>query len=733
MESIGKIAVIIPQISSNSDTEFIDPIHSTAVKFGYDTIVISSVIDYLDQHLDLSYSKGQTNIFDLLIHGGFDGIIFAADRFCSEKLRKNILDLLRRRDIPCVAVNYEQPYFPVISANEETQLYLSSMHLIKEHNCKKIYCIGGYKGHSQSEHLIDGYRRAMDENGLFYDDSCIFYGEYWKDIPHQTAKDIADGIIELPDGIVCGSDIMAVEIIRTLSENGIKVPEDVKVTGCGGNIISQNERVSVTTIAGQERRNGSLAISKLLGIMGVNAEFADIPPAMVFGESCGCGDCGGIRRSKSLADMREYTGTIFSILEQRKTNSHGEMIRRMSECKDIYDVSGTFLGCCYMIPTGVKAELCLCDDWCRDLDDPTVYRRGGLPDNMLLAIEACYDGGDKMVEYPTKDVFPSLKKPHAPRLTVVTSLHYKGQIFGYVGFTYKKAIHIVLDEFYTNWCDSVGCGLNTIQNRMYKEYVNKRIESLSEFAPVLGIYNKRGLINKLMTMIAENSASELTLTLISYIKEERVHYSVPPLNSIVNAMRISDDKAVLASIGDDMIAVADDKDCSENISDWVRISYKGSVEIKQERVASVSCVIAQSDIFSIDSLISSMEDKLKGKIISLSSGIFSYKDRFCSLRDDIYRHPEKEWNIESLTRSMGLSKSHFHRIYKELFDTSCKEDIITSRMNKAKWLLENTALSASQISDQCGYSNYSHFIRQFTARTDMSPSAYRKANGQKSK
>jgi AraC-like DNA-binding protein len=82
---------------------------------------------------------------------------------------------------------------------------------------------------------------------------------------------------------------------------------------------------------------------------------------------------------------------------------------------------------------------------------------------------------------------------------------------------------------------------------------------------------------------------------------------------------------------------------------------------------------------------------------------------------------------------MGLSKSHFHRIYKELFDTSCKEDIITSRMNKAKWLLENTALSASQISDQCGYSNYSHFIRQFTARTDMSPSAYRKANGQKSK
>lgn len=200
-----------------------------------------------------------------------------------------------------------------------------------------------------------------------------------------------------------------------------------------------------------------------------------------------------------MSDIREYSGAILRQLEQRQTNSHGEMLRRMSESRDIYDVLGTFIGCCYMIPTGTGAELCLCEDWCRELNDPSVFRSGGFSDSMFLGIE-CGSGdcGEKIKKFPTKDIFPSLNMPHEPELIVLSSLHYKGQIFGYVGFRYEKAVSIVLDEFYINWCDTVSSGLNTVQNRMYKEYVNKRIESLSEFAPVLGIYNRRGLINRLM-------------------------------------------------------------------------------------------------------------------------------------------------------------------------------------------------------------------------------------------
>ena len=243
-----------------------------------------------------------------------------------------------------------------------------------------------------------------------------------------------------------------------------------------------------------------------------------------------------------------------------------------------------------------------------------------------------------------------------------------------------------------------------------------------------------------MGMMSENSSTELTLTLLSYIKEDKVRYSVPPINSIVNAMRLSDGKAVLASIGDDIIAIARSADDSTSeqsiaagIAQNVTDSYKGAVDIRQERIAVLSRSVSPSDIFGIDEIICGMEDRLKGKMISMSSGTFSYKDQFIAMRDNIFRHPEKEWNIEALTRSMGLSKSHFHRIYKELFGTSCKEDIISSRLEKVKWLLDNTSLTVSQIAEESGYSNTSHFIRQFSSRTGLTPSAYRRKKGQKGK
>lgn len=611
---------------------------------------------------------------------------------------------------------------------------MTTEHLIKEHNCRRLYCIGGYKGHIPSEERINGFREAMDSAGLEYDESCIIYGDYWRDIPRQTAIDIAEGKMKKPDAIVCGNDIMAVSLCRTLIENGIKVPEDIKVTGCDGSIVSLTERISITTVSSQSKLNGMLAVRKLLSLIGEDVGDDMLPLELVIGESCGCAESGNICRSKSLSDIREYAGNVFEMLEHRRTSSHGEINRRMSESSTIYDVTGTFLGCCYMIPTGIEAELCLCDDWCRNMSNPLIYRRGGYSDKMILGMEADFNGCNKMIDFSIRDIFPSLKKPHNPRLTVLSSIHYKGQIFGYVGFTYKKAAHIIFDEFYMTWCDSVAIGLNSVQNRMYKDYVNKRIESLSEYAPVLGIYNRRGLISKLVGLMAENNSSEYLLTLVSYIKEGRVRYSVPPVNSIVNAVRLSDERYILASIDEEIIAVViksegrkhTSSEMAVDISDKVNASYKGAIELKTDRIAVITKSVTSADIFEIDTLIAELTDELKGKMMSLGSGMFSYRDRFVALRDDIFRHPEKEWNIEAVIRSMGISKSHFQRIYKELFDTSCKEDIITSRIEKARWLLENTIIPVTQIAEQCGYLNSSHFIRQFGSRVEMTPSDYRR-------
>ena len=73
-----------------------------------------------------------------------------------------------------------------------------------------------------------------------------------------------------------------------------------------------------------------------------------------------------------------------------------------------------------------------------------------------------------------------------------------------------------------------------------------------------------------------------------------------------------------------------------------------------------------------------------------------------------YRPVDKSYKFETVTE-----RSHF-------------TDDTVMTLAVAKWLLENTIIPVTQIAEQCGYLNSSHFIRQFGSRVEMTPSDYRK-------
>lgn len=52
VESKDRIGVIVPHISSNTETELIDVIYKKAAEYGYDVLVISGVINYVDDMLE---------------------------------------------------------------------------------------------------------------------------------------------------------------------------------------------------------------------------------------------------------------------------------------------------------------------------------------------------------------------------------------------------------------------------------------------------------------------------------------------------------------------------------------------------------------------------------------------------------------------------------------------------------------------------------------------------------
>lgn len=114
--------------------------------------------------------------------------------------------------------------------------------------------------------------------------------------------------------------------------------------------------------------------------------------------------------------------------------------------------------------------------------------------------------------------------------------------------------------------------------------------------------------------------------------------------------------------------------------------------------------------------------------IQLSDGKEDYRHALLALRQNIRENPHLNWSVEYIAECIGISRSHLQRLYREMFGSGCMDDVIQIRIDTAKKLLQNTDQKISEIAEACGYSNESHFIRQFKQKTGMTASEFRREN-----
>ncbi len=70
---------------------------------------------------------------------------------------------------------------------------------------------------------------------------------------------------EPPDAVFCFNDLMALGVIRTLHQAGLRIPEDVAVIGYDDIEEGRYATPSLTTIAPDKKQLGVLAASFLIG------------------------------------------------------------------------------------------------------------------------------------------------------------------------------------------------------------------------------------------------------------------------------------------------------------------------------------------------------------------------------------------------------------------------------------------------------------------------------------
>jgi len=94
--------------------------------------------------------------------------------------------------------------------------------------------------------------------------------------------------------------------------------------------------------------------------------------------------------------------------------------------------------------------------------------------------------------------------------------------------------------------------------------------------------------------------------------------------------------------------------------------------------------------------------------------------------DWISQHLDREFKLDELAARAGLSKFHFHRLFKEATGVSPAKFQLNARVDEARRLLRETKRPVIDIALDLGFSSPSHFAQVFRRETRMTPVEYRR-------
>ncbi len=338
MKSLRKICIIMLNMTEDYRDDYVVGIEKQANKLGYQTITFSLPL------LDEIHIKKETEIYQLIDFEQYDGVVFFECSFSSHKALGNALEsFIHKNCHKPVIVLGESLLFPeTFQADNSNGTEALTDHLIEMHSCENIYFLGGEQGSPMRNDI--GFMNSLQKHHLPCTADNLIYGGYWMECGNALAKDIAYNKVEKPDAVVCQDDTVAFFFIKALSKYGIRVPEDIIVTGFGARKDSRNNILSITTYPSNAEYDGRKVMARLHTLITEcdEPQIASPKSCIITGMSCGCGDLkpSDIRLQLELHEKRR-------LLEICYHNS--ELEEKLHNCTNYEELHPIILHSSYLI------------------------------------------------------------------------------------------------------------------------------------------------------------------------------------------------------------------------------------------------------------------------------------------------------------------------------------------------------------------------------------------------
>jgi LacI family transcriptional regulator len=223
----------------------------------------------------------------LNLTGTVDGLILL-DRV----LKDDDVAYLARR-IPVVLLAGRGNVDSVVTVRVDNEQAMRSLaeHLHQVHGVTRFGFVTGSDESPDSVARASAFRRFVTELGGTLDDVDFLKADWTSSGGELAMQERLENPTPLPGAFVCANDQTAVGVIFALKAGGLRVPDDIAITGFDDISLTRYFNPSLTTIRQSGSILGEVAVDSLLAMMNDAKDVERtivLPTELIVRESCGC-------------------------------------------------------------------------------------------------------------------------------------------------------------------------------------------------------------------------------------------------------------------------------------------------------------------------------------------------------------------------------------------------------------------------------------------------------------
>lgn len=241
----------------------------------------------------VTLESAQNRLFDLVTSRRVDGVISLSATLGHFVGTEGLDEFLARfRNVATCSVGLAVPNVPSLVVDNTSGMAQAVKHLVEYHDRKRIAFIAGPQASPESRQRLEGYRQVLAANHIAFDEALIEHGEFTLPSGRAAMRRLMARNVPF-DAVVAANDYMALATIEVLRSAGLRVPDDISVSGFDDVNAAACATPSLTSLRQPLWQLGSQAVKTLVDVWeGTTVpSCTSTPLTLIIRESCGCQHC----------------------------------------------------------------------------------------------------------------------------------------------------------------------------------------------------------------------------------------------------------------------------------------------------------------------------------------------------------------------------------------------------------------------------------------------------------